>query len=100
MDKWRINLFGFDEDSNLAKDLMVCGTDSVELQMSFPDDYPFKPPFVRVVKPRFQRQTGFVMSGALCMELLTTDGWNPVNDIESGKALPLVLYGHHPSDTN
>jgi len=83
MDKWRINLFGFDEDSNLAKDLMVCGTDSVELQMSFPDDYPFKPPFVRVVKPRFQRQTGFVMSGALCMELLTSDGWNPVNDIES-----------------
>jgi ubiquitin-conjugating enzyme E2 Q len=23
------------------------------------------------------------MNGALCMELLTTDGWNPVNDIES-----------------
>ena len=23
------------------------------------------------------------MNGALCMELLTTDGWNPINDIES-----------------
>ena len=23
------------------------------------------------------------MSGALCMELLTKDGWNPINDIES-----------------
>jgi ubiquitin-conjugating enzyme E2 Q len=23
------------------------------------------------------------MSGALCMELLTSEGWNPVNDIES-----------------
>ena len=23
------------------------------------------------------------MNGALCMELLTKDGWNPVNDIES-----------------
>lgn len=23
------------------------------------------------------------MNGALCMELLTSDGWNPVNDIES-----------------
>ena len=33
--------------------------------------------------PRFKRQTGFVMNGALCMELLTKDGWNPVNDIES-----------------
>ena len=83
MDKWCIKLFGFDEDSNLAKDLVVCGNEHVELEMSFPDQYPFEPPFVRVVKPRFKRQTGFVMSGALCMELLTKDGWNPINDIES-----------------
>lgn len=83
MDKWSIKLFGFDGDSNLAKDLMVCGMDHVELEMGFPDQYPFEPPFVRVVKPRFKRQTGFVMSGALCMELLTNDGWNPINDIES-----------------
>mmetsp|Transcript_15088 Transcript_15088/g.24360 ORF Transcript_15088/g.24360 Transcript_15088/m.24360 type:complete len:228 (+) Transcript_15088:2-685(+) len=83
MEKWCIKLFGFDEDSNLAKDLMVCGMDHVELLMSFPDQYPFEPPFVRVVRPRFRRQTGFVMSGALCMELLTNDGWNPINDIES-----------------
>jgi ubiquitin-conjugating enzyme E2 Q len=83
MDKWCIKLLGFDEDSNLAKDLVVCGMDHVELEMSFPDQYPFEPPFVRVVKPRFKRQTGFVMSGALCMELLTKEGWNPINDIES-----------------
>lgn len=83
MDKWCIKLFGFDGDSNLAKDLVVCGMDNVQLEMSFPEQYPFEPPFVRVVKPRFKRQTGFVMSGALCMELLTKDGWNPVNDIES-----------------
>lgn len=83
MEKWRIKLFGFDVDSNLAKDLLVCGLDHVELEMSFPDQYPFEPPFVRVVQPRFKRQTGFVMSGALCMELLTNHGWNPVNDIES-----------------
>lgn len=83
MEKWRIKLFDFDCDSNLAKDLLVCGLDHVELEMTFPDQYPFEPPFVRVVQPRFKRQTGFVMSGAICMELLTTDGWNPVNDIES-----------------
>ena len=83
MDKWRIQLFQFDEDSNLAKDMVVLGVDHVELEMTFPDDYPFEPPFVRVVRPRFKRQTGFVMHGALCMELLTKDGWNPVNDIES-----------------
>ena len=49
----------------------------------FTSQYPFEPPFVRVVRPRFKKQTGFVMNGALCMELLTNDGWNPVNDIES-----------------
>lgn len=83
MDKWTIKLFQFDEDSNLAKDMMVLGLDHIELEMSFPEHYPFDPPFVRVVRPRFKRQTGFVMNGALCMELLTKDGWNPVNDIES-----------------
>jgi ubiquitin-protein ligase len=71
MDKWTINLFKFDEDSNLAKDMLVLGVDNIELSMSFPEQYPFEPPFVRVVKPRFKRQTGFVMNGALCMELLT-----------------------------
>jgi len=83
MDKWKILLFDFDQDSNLAKDLKLIGMDGVELEMSFPDQYPFQPPFVRVTKPKFKKQTGFVMGGALCMELLTTDGWNPINDIES-----------------
>ncbi|CAJ1961765.1 unnamed protein product [Cylindrotheca closterium] len=83
MDKWTIKLFQFDKDSNLAKDMLVLGQNHVELEMKFPDQYPFAPPFVRVVKPRFKKQTGFVMNGALCMELLTNDGWNPINDIES-----------------
>lgn len=83
MDHWIIKLFKFDRDSNLAKDMVVLGYEHIELEMSFPDQYPFEPPFVRVVRPRFKRQTGFVMNGALCMELLTKDGWNPVNDIES-----------------
>lgn len=83
MDKWTIKLFQFDEDSNLHKDMVVLGLDHIELEMSFPDQYPFEPPFVRVVRPKFKKQSGFVMNGALCMELLTRDGWNPVNDIES-----------------
>ncbi|CAB9501751.1 enzyme E2 Q2 [Seminavis robusta] len=83
MDHWTIKLFKFDSDSNLAKDMLVLGFEYIELEMTFPDQYPFEPPFVRVVRPRFKRQTGFVMNGALCMELLTKDGWNPVNDIES-----------------
>lgn len=83
MKMWTIKLFQFDPDSNLAKDMLVVGIDHIELEMKFPEQYPFEPPFVRVVKPRFKRQTGFVMNGALCMELLTKEGWNAVNDIES-----------------
>jgi ubiquitin-conjugating enzyme E2 Q len=83
MGKWRIRVFRFDKDSNLAKDMLVLGIPHIELEMSFPEHYPFEPPFVQVLRPRFKRQTGFVMSGAICMELLTRDGWNPVNDIES-----------------
>ena len=71
MDQWTIQLFQFDEDSNLAKDMKVLGLETIELEMSFPEQYPFEPPFVRVTRPRFKRQTGFVMNGALCMELLT-----------------------------
>jgi ubiquitin-protein ligase len=83
MERWTIKLFKFDEDSNLAKDMLVLGLEHIELEMSFPEQYPFEPPFVRVSRPRFKRQTGFVMNGALCMELLTNEGWNPINDIES-----------------
>jgi len=83
MDRWTVRLFDFDDDSALYDDLVVLNFDHVELEMRFPEQYPFEPPFVRVVRPRFQAQSGFVMNGALCMELLTNDGWNPVNDIES-----------------
>lgn len=81
MDKWTIKMFHFDPDSDLNKDMIVLGLEYVELEMTFPEQYPFEPPFVRVVRPKFNG--GFVYSGALCMELLTKDGWNPVNDIES-----------------
>ena len=83
MEKWTIKLFQFDKDSDLAKDMKVLGISNVELEMTFPDQYPFVPPFVRVTNPRFKERTGHVMNGAICMELLTSDGWNPVNDIES-----------------
>ena len=51
--------------------------------MTFPQDYPFSPPSVRVVRPRFKRSTGYVIGGALCMELLTPQGWNATFSIEA-----------------
>jgi ubiquitin-conjugating enzyme E2 Q len=60
------------------------GIDYVELEMRFSKDYPFQPPFVRVVRPRFVFHTGHVtIGGSICMELLTNSGWASTNDIES-----------------
>lgn len=86
---WNVKLFGFDEsDGSLFKDLQKfhkhTGLDHVLLEMKFQPDYPFSPPFIRVMKPRFQFHTGHItIGGSICMELLTTSGWRPSNDIES-----------------
>uniref|UniRef100_A0A8C6NRI2 Ubiquitin conjugating enzyme E2 Q2 n=1 Tax=Nothobranchius furzeri TaxID=105023 RepID=A0A8C6NRI2_NOTFU len=53
------------------------GIYSVEL-----DNFPFDPPFVRVVSPVLSG--GYVLGGgALCMELLTKQGWSSAYSIES-----------------
>lgn len=50
----------------------------------FPEQYPFAPPFIRVVYPRFRFHTGHVtIGGSICMELLTPSGWLPTYSVES-----------------
>jgi hypothetical protein len=54
------------------------------LEFWFPFDYPNNPPFVRVVRPRFAFRTGHVtVGGSICMEVLTSSGWLPTNDVET-----------------
>eukprot|EP00178_Gracilaria_changii_P025249 TRINITY_DN7784_c0_g1_i2.p1 TRINITY_DN7784_c0_g1~~TRINITY_DN7784_c0_g1_i2.p1 ORF type:complete len:357 (+),score=49.70 TRINITY_DN7784_c0_g1_i2:32-1072(+) len=85
---WHIKLFNFEKGSGMAEDMAKfkkkSGQDFILLEARFGADYPFVPPFVRVVKPRFAFRTGHVtMGGSICMELLTMAGWNSTNDIES-----------------
>ncbi|XP_074637109.1 ubiquitin-conjugating enzyme E2 Q2-like isoform X2 [Acropora palmata] len=75
-----------DPDSTLHRDLMQLkgqeGTDHVLLNMTFTEKFPFDPPFVRVVYPVLT--AGYVLSGgALCMELLTPQGWSSAYTIEA-----------------
>ena len=61
---------------------------SIVLEMRFSDNYPYSPPFVRVIQPRFlpfaQGGGGNVLDGgSLCLALLTSSGWSPVSSIES-----------------
>lgn len=71
--EWHVKLHRIDPDSSLATDMNELNVPYVLLHMSFPDNFPFAPPFLRVVEPKIEK--GFVMEGgAICMELLTPRG--------------------------
>jgi len=79
--------YSFDPDSALAKDLAELSKEKeeqvgVELRFHFGPDYPFDPPFVRIVSPKLVGGHVFT-GGAICMELLTKDGWSPSYTIET-----------------
>ncbi|XP_066194067.1 ubiquitin-conjugating enzyme E2 Q1 isoform X2 [Sylvia atricapilla] len=83
---WNVKILKVDEDSALHNDLQILkekeGTDFILLNFSFKDNFPFDPPFVRVVSPVLSG--GYVLGGgAICMELLTKQGWSSAYSIES-----------------
>ncbi|XKL61886.1 hypothetical protein PGB90_001719 [Kerria lacca] len=84
--EWNVRLLSVDIDSQLYKDLLLLkekeGKDAILLNMTFKDTYPFTPPFVRVVDPIISG--GYVLiGGAICMELLTQQGWSSAYTIEA-----------------
>jgi ubiquitin-conjugating enzyme E2 Q len=83
--EWNIRLMSVDPDSPLHNDLVLLkekeGKDSILLNMTFKETYPFEPPFVRVVRPIISG--GYVIEGgAICMELLTKQGWSAAYTVE------------------
>lgn len=84
--EWNIILKSVDSDSPLHKDLLQLkekeNTLGIQLNILFQENYPFRPPFVRVVYPFIMG--GYVLSGgAICMELLTNDGWSSAYTVEA-----------------
>jgi len=56
----------------------------VELELLFDSNFPYSPPFVRVLRPRFAPRTGHITSGgSICIEALTRNGWTANLPIES-----------------
>jgi ubiquitin-protein ligase len=75
---------GFDPDDTLTKDLNAKKIDSVHLEVHIPHRYPFEPPFIMVISPKFKCQTGHItMNGAICHEILAPKKWLPTYSIES-----------------
>jgi ubiquitin-conjugating enzyme E2 Q len=88
MYQWIVELHSFDPELPLANDMKKKDVKSIVLELRFGKDYPMSPPFVRVIRPRFlgfqQGGGGHVTAGgAMCMQLLTNDGWSAVSSIES-----------------
>jgi len=81
---WNVKLFKFKPDTEVGKQLRelkrLYGYDYVEIEVMFTIDlYPFYPPQVKVVRPRFQ---GFMMGRITSMELLKLSYWDPVKDMK------------------
>lgn len=80
--EWNIRLFQIDPESDLYRDMRESGLESILLNVAFPDNFPFSPPFMRVISPHIEK--GFVMEGgAICMELLTPRGWASAYTVEA-----------------
>ncbi|KAL4630000.1 ubiquitin-conjugating enzyme E2Q-like protein 1 isoform X1 [Arapaima gigas] len=79
---WNVKLHQVDKDSALWQDMKETNTEYILLNVTFPDNFPFAPPFVRVLTPRLEN--GYVLDGgAICMELLTPRGWSSAYTVEA-----------------
>eukprot|EP00062_Callorhinchus_milii_P015158 gi/632965109/ref/XP_007898727.1/ PREDICTED: ubiquitin-conjugating enzyme E2Q-like protein 1 [Callorhinchus milii] len=80
--EWNVKLLQVDKDSALWQDMKETSTDFILLNLNFPDNFPFSPPFMRVLSPRLEN--GYVLDGgAICMELLTPRGWSSAYTVEA-----------------
>lgn len=84
--EWNVKIMRVDPDSPLAEDLKKLkereGKDHILMSFMFKDTFPFDPPFVRMVHPVLHG--GYVLGGgALCMELMTPQGWSSAYTIEA-----------------
>jgi ubiquitin-conjugating enzyme E2 Q len=48
-------LFRIDYESPLAQDMVELEVEFILLHLIFPDNFPFAPPFMRVVEPRIEK---------------------------------------------
>ena len=85
----RVDVKKFEVNKDLKEDFKkYCKSYNREaeivFEMRFDSNYPFSPPFLRVIRPRFAFRTGHVtVGGSICMQSITRSGWIPVRTVES-----------------
>lgn len=81
---YKVYLSKFEKNTQIYKELKKFKIKAVEMEILIEKDYPFLPPFVRVVYPRFIGYVGFITTGgSLCTDILTITGWVPSFNIIS-----------------
>jgi ubiquitin-conjugating enzyme E2 Q len=54
------------------------GIESIKMEVRLPGNYPFEPPFIRVLSPKFAFRKGHItVGGSVCIDLLTKQRWVP-----------------------
>ncbi|CAH1757245.1 8756_t:CDS:10 [Entrophospora sp. SA101] len=91
--QWVVQLKDFDRNLPLAQDMVRNKINTIDLEVRFAPDYPFVPPYIRVIRPRLLRFAdgggGHVTAGgSICMDLLTLgnqheSGWSSVYTMEA-----------------
>ena len=72
------NIENIPKDNILYTQLQSKNINDIKLEITVPNRYPFEPPFVRIVYPRFKFRTGHItLGGSICMEVLSQSGWMP-----------------------
>jgi ubiquitin-conjugating enzyme E2 Q len=89
---WRVGM-SVPENHNLYNTLSTYSSKfnikpQLQFEITFPGSYPFEPPFIRIILPRFVNLQNFVTSGgSICMENITNSksdaGYNPTMSIEN-----------------
>jgi ubiquitin-conjugating enzyme E2 Q len=82
---WRIYVHkdNFKNVDGFYKDLETMDVENIVFETLLPEEYPFAPPFIRIVKPIFITGSGYITpGGSMCMQILSTKGWNPASTMD------------------
>ena len=81
--KWMVYITN-PQNKKLEQQMRKLSIPAIEIEITFKDNYPITPPFIRIVYPRFIMRTGHItIGGSLCMEMLTNQGWCPTFNVEN-----------------
>ncbi|KAJ3187284.1 hypothetical protein HDU85_006571 [Gaertneriomyces sp. JEL0708] len=86
--QWSVTMSHFSPDLLLAQQLKARRIDGISMEIRFNHDFPFSPPYIRVITPRFLPFShgggGHITAGgSVCMDLLTLSGWSASYNMES-----------------